>query len=333
MSDQLLLTAKETAVRIADGRVLALAGEEALLAQLPPGRWIAGTSPYFMTAAGGCLCRDRIFVTDLTLHAKEVRLLTYESNRLAQLYEDADENEVSLVILAAGSAVHREFALNAPNYPAFAMHPLVGWVAGTDLAAPASVVPKVFCGTAKGRTDCVSVLRFRLPVGQYARIDTINLFRPGAGAALKFIEAGFAVQAVQVNGKPRLFSEYLVEESVDTRLPLVADHCGTMINVAFKDAGRTDGRVEFFAPVWPGIEYRFAAPMGDYVTGFEAALQKLPPGEVLFSCNCILNYLYSRLEGRSTGSMVGPITFGEIAYQLLTQTLACLTVGQHSPNN
>jgi hypothetical protein len=297
-----------------------------LFAQLPPGRWIAGTSPYFMTATGGCFCQDRIFATDLTVHAREVRLLTYEAEHLPRIYSDADENEVSLVIMPAGSEVLREFALHAPDYAAFATHPLVGWVAGMDLAAPATVVPKVFCGTAKGRTDCVSVLRFRLPVGQYARIDTINLFRPGDGAALKFIDAGFAVQAVQVDGRPRLFSEYLAEQGVDTRLPLVAEHCGTRINVAFKNAGRTDGRVEFFAPVWPEIEYRIAAPMGDYVAGFEAALRALPPGEVLFSCNCILNYLYSKLEGRSTGPIVGPITFGEIAYQLLNQTLACLTV-------
>jgi hypothetical protein len=40
----------------------------------------------------------------------------------------------------------------------------------------------------------------------------------------------------------------------------------------------------------------------------------------------ILNYLYSNLEGMRTGDMVGPITFGEIAYQLLNQTLVYLTI-------
>jgi hypothetical protein len=37
-----------------------------------------------------------------------------------------------------------------------------------------------------------------------------------------------------------------------------------------------------------------------------------------------LNYLYSGLEGRNTAPFVGPITFGEIAYQLLNQTLVYL---------
>ena len=44
----------------------------------------------------------------------------------------------------------------------------------------------------------------------------------------------------------------------------------------------------------------------------------------LFSCNCILNYLYGGLEGKHTGSVYGPITFGEIAHLLLNQTLVQL---------
>jgi hypothetical protein len=39
-----------------------------------------------------------------------------------------------------------------------------------------------------------------------------------------------------------------------------------------------------------------------------------------------LNYLYGKLEGRKTGDLTGPITFGEIAFQLLNQTLVYLEV-------
>ncbi len=38
----------------------------------------------------------------------------------------------------------------------------------------------------------------------------------------------------------------------------------------------------------------------------------------------MLNYVYGKLEGRHTGKLTGPITFGEIAYQLLNQTLVYL---------
>jgi hypothetical protein len=40
----------------------------------------------------------------------------------------------------------------------------------------------------------------------------------------------------------------------------------------------------------------------------------------------VLNYLHGSLEGRRTGSLQGPMTFGEIAYQLLNQTLVQITV-------
>jgi len=43
-----------------------------------------------------------------------------------------------------------------------------------------------------------------------------------------------------------------------------------------------------------------------------------------FACNCILNYLYGKLEGKKTGDITGPITFGEIAHQLLNQTMVRL---------
>jgi hypothetical protein len=49
-------------------------------------------------------------------------------------------------------------------------------------------------------------------------------------------------------------------------------------------------------------------------------------GDVEFSCNCILNYLYGELEGKRTGALKGPMTFGEVAYQLLNQTMVYLKV-------
>lgn len=38
------------------------------------------------------------------------------------------------------------------------------------------------------------------------------------------------------------------------------------------------------------------------------------------------NFLYAELEGRQAGGFVGPVTFGEIAYVLLNQTLVRLSV-------
>jgi len=45
-----------------------------------------------------------------------------------------------------------------------------------------------------------------------------------------------------------------------------------------------------------------------------------------FSSNCILNYLYGELEGKKIKNVTGPITFGEIGYMLLNQTLTFLYI-------
>jgi hypothetical protein len=83
--------------------------------------------------------------------------------------------------------------------------------------------------------------------------------------------------------------------------------------------------VSFYAPVFAGVNYRFADAVEDYSERF---LQAMPSdgGPILFGCNCILNYLYSQLQGRQTARLTGPITFGEVAYQLLNQTAVYLTL-------
>ena len=121
-----LLDPKETARRITAGQSLMLAGEETLLSALPPGNWIGGTIPYFMSGDGGCLCKDKIFVTEIPgeFHASTHR---YAASELAGLYQDAGEGDVSFVILPANSPAHTEFALHAPRYPGLSLHLVTRW--------------------------------------------------------------------------------------------------------------------------------------------------------------------------------------------------------------
>ena len=72
------------------------------------------------------------------------------------------------------------------------------------------------------------------------------------------------------------------------------------------------------------VEYRLAEPIANLAEFFgeEFAARKVKPA---FSCNCILNFLYAELEGKRTGEATGPITFGEIAYIQLNQTLVYVT--------
>ncbi|HZL44022.1 MAG TPA: PAS domain S-box protein [Verrucomicrobiae bacterium] len=315
-----LLDPKEVAQRILAGQCLILAGEESLLAGLPNGNWIGGTIPYFMDQEGGCLCKDRIFVTEISAECQTSKD-RYAVSRLPEVYQDAEEGTLSFIILPADSPIHTEFALHAPRYRGFALQPLVGWVAGIDLAMAGKAAPKVFCGGPEPLADTAVVMRVKLPPDRVAQVRIVNLFQPGDGDTIRFRSSGFSAATALINGQECNFAEYLRSIEADTHVPLVADYCGARVNVSFKSVDPQSGRVEFYAPVVPGIAYKLALPVKDYVSEFQSGLKQLSPDNLLFSCNCILNYLYSRLEGRRTSAFVGPVTFGEIAYQLLNQTL------------
>ncbi|MEW6405131.1 MAG: hypothetical protein AB1649_25330, partial [Chloroflexota bacterium] len=85
-------------------------------------------------------------------------------------------------------------------------------------------------------------------------------------------------------------------------------------------------QVHLYAPVFAGVTYKHAKPIMDYVSQFTSKLPTELSKHPAFSCNCILNYLYSSLEGKPTGAITGPTTFGEVVYQLLNQTMAYLTI-------
>ncbi len=144
----------------------------------------------------------------------------------------------------------------------------------------------------------------------------------GRSDTLQFNKTGFSASKVLVNGRERSFAEYIREKNLDTKLPLVADYCGVKVNVSVQEI--REDEVTFYAPVFKNVSYKHAAPISDYVSLFEQNMRKEKDNRILFSCNCILNYLYSELEGKKTGDITGPITFGEIAYQLLNQT--CLSI-------
>ncbi len=316
----------EAAELIKAGKALTIAGDEQALRQLPQGTWIGGTIPYFMAAAGGVVTRDQVFVNEIEVGSEPPTLRLYDVDNLPQICRNAPDNGYTIVIVPAFSECHATFAKNAPNYEDMFMKPLLGWVAGVHLDDLGKTTPKVVLGTTGEFSDQMAVaMDVPLPPSKFAQIDIVNLFKPGAGDDITFADGGFAAGDCQINGKPANLAEYMVANNIDTRLPLVADYCGAMVNVSVKGVDAQARKVEFYAPVFPGLTYRFAAPVTDYLGAFQAAMPKTA-APISFSCNCILNYLYSGLEGKRTAGIVGPITFGEIGYQLLNQTLVYLTV-------
>jgi len=313
------------------GRKLLLAGEEEALHQLPKGDWIAGTIPYFISGdQGGMVSRELICTTDITDSVTSIEIVAYDQNSLARVYTEGPKHGFSFIVIPAMSKTHLSFALNAPNYKDFGIRPLIGWIAGVHLSDLGKKKPKVINGiTGDVLEEGALVLQAQLPEGKVAEIGIVNLFEQGAGDVLTFTTDDFSASDVMVNGEKRNFAAYIVKNKLDTKLPLVADYYGAMVNISFQDVDEVEGLVKFYAPVFSGIRYKHAKPVIDYVKEFNNRLSKecsIESARVVFSCNCILNYLYSELEGKKTDPFTGPITFGEIAYQLLNQTLVYLEI-------
>ncbi len=319
------MTVQEASELIRSGKKILVAGDESLLAALPRGEWIGGTIPYFMSEDGGLFSREQVQVTVLPDFVCDATLKLYDPDEMERIPADYKPNGFAYVVIPAFSEAHQKFAQECSNWPSVFDRPLAGWIAGIDLKDLGKATPKVFNGqTGEVSATKAAVMHVDLPPDKFAKANIINLFHQGSGDTITFPEAGFAATDCQINGKKQNFAEYVTARKIDIQLPLVANYMGAMVNVSFQAVDAKAGKVAFYAPVFPGVEYKIADPVGDYEAEFRKELdaKNVSP---FFTCNCILNYLYAKLEGKKTGHIVGPITFGEIAYMLLNQTLVYLT--------
>lgn len=328
--EQEILSVAETSERILTGKMLLLAGEEKLLIQLPEGNWIGGTTPYFIIHGEEAITsRESIFVTDISEISTGMTIEVYDLNQLQTVYQDGCDSTFSFLIIPGMTEIHKGFALCAPSYKKFGARPLIGWVSGVHLDDAGMMIPKVFNGLTGGREEQRAVvMHVTLTDGKTADVGIVNLFEQGDGDILSFACDGFFCHEVEVNGKKENFAAYIKRKNLDTRLPLVADYYGAMVNISFQDVDQETGEVGFYAPVFRGVRYRHARIVADYgqILASQFKSSNLSRKNVLFSCNCILNFTYGTLDGKNTGPFVGPISFGEIAYQLLNQTLVYLQV-------
>lgn len=323
-----LITVQAATELIRRGLPLSLAGPESALDQLPAGNWIGGTIPYFMVSDGGVVSTEgKVFVTDLSGVGK-VTFASYGADELAGIAGNAPENGFALTIVPAGSASHQKFAAEAANFEDAFVKPTVGWIAGVHLSELGTKTPKVYDGrTSQKYEDRAVVAYVALPDDKLASIEIVNLFEPDDGDVLRFQQTSFGVEQCEVNGKPVNFAQYIRSRGLEHgKLPLVGDFAGAHINASLQTVGDAGGTVALYAPVFPGVDYRFAKPVDDYAGAFRARLGVQDSHGVAFSCNCILNFVFGELEGKAIGGVEGPVTFGEIAYQLLNQTLVAVRI-------
>ena len=319
----MLMTFEQTAKLIQDGKLLHIAGAESLLRKLPQGKWIGGSTEYFMDKDGGKISGELLFVTQFPSARFAVK--TYSVQDISRVAEDAFENGFSIVIVPADSAVHKEYAQKAAEFDKMFLRNIAGWVSGVNLGIPGQAPLTVNGEAAQSFTDKAVALHLEAPADKQVIINIVNIFEADPNSPLiEFTEEGFFVTKCLINGAETVFADYIAQNSINIKHPLVGDYSGSGINVSFRSV--ENGVVTLYAPVFRGIRYRMAKDVLDYEKVFNSHVAKLQDANVVFSCNCILNFLYGELEGKRIDALPGPITFGEIAYGLVNQTLVYVTI-------
>ncbi|MCR4925936.1 MAG: hypothetical protein K5917_06580 [Clostridiales bacterium] len=305
---------------IESGKILHIAADDSLLSKLPKGKWIGGTTPYFISEEGGIFTKDKLFVNEFDF-AKDFSVAVYGKYNVFQIVEECYENGLTMLIMPFGADVTSKYAKDAPNVEELLMHPTVGWISGYDIDNKNSQA-KVYDGTTGvSYTDKAVAMYLKLEKDKTAMINLVNIFKDDkTDPCITFSDNTLEITKCCVNGQQVDFAEYIEKKKINTKMPLVADYNGVYINTSIKTI--ENGRVNLYAPVFKGIEYRFAIPIENYAEEFKNKINIMGAETTpVFSCNCILNYLYGNLEGKKTTPYEGPVTFGEIAYQLINQTL------------
>jgi len=311
---------------IQDGKLLHIAGTESLLKKLPKGKWIGGSTEYFMTKDGGKVSGDMLFVTEFPYANFNIK--SYDVKNISQVAADAFDSGFSILIVPFDCEVHKEYAQNAAGYDKMFLRNIVGWISGLNLGIAGQMPISVNGMTAEAFANKAVALHLETPKDKPVSVNIINIFEQDTNSpVIEFAEEGFRITKCLVDGKEVVFADYIAKNAIDTKLPLVGDYSGNGINVSFKFI--ENGVVSLYAPVFSGIKYRMAKSVSDYADLFNKHITDHKEKNMAFdfSCNCILNFLYGNLEQKKIDAFAGPITFGEIAYQLVNQTLVYVTVG------
>ena len=319
----MLMTFAEVSEKIEGGKLLHVAANADLLRRLPKGKWIGGSTEYFMSKEGGKVSDELLFVTEFP--CERYAVANYDENNVKTVASDAFDSGFSVLIIPFDSIVHREYAEKAADFTDMFQKTVVGWISGMNLGKSGQTPIAVNGTSGEVFSDKAVGMHLEVPKGKTANVNIVNIFEEDKNLpVVKFTAEGFSAKKCFVGDEEVVLAEYLEKNGIDTKLPLIGSYSGAGINVSFRNI--ENGIVYFYAPVFDSIEYRFAKKIPDYEEAFHSHIKALDVSNVAFSCNCVLNFLYGGLEGKKTETFEGPITFGEIAYQLVNQTLVYVTV-------
>ena len=316
-----LYSPDEVSAMILAGNNLLLAGDAKLLAQLPSGNWIGGSTPYFILYPDNRTTSfDKIFVNRLPDYVTKVEIREYDATNVKNIFNDGPDNGFTVLIMPFMSKVAMEYSLNATNYENFAAHPVCGWLTGV----PLDIILTEKSHSASGiiepciSTDKAFAMHVSLPASKFAEIHTFNPYKQGDGDSIQFDGDSIMATDAIINGKKRNFAKYLREIGYDMQMPLVANYSGTMINIVIAAIG--EHHVPLSAPAFKFVEYRLAK-IDDNITE-----PTLMGDKIVFSVTCIGNFIQPDICAQYLKKMNGPVVYGEIAYQQIGQTTVYVTV-------
>ncbi|MDE0472290.1 MAG: hypothetical protein OXH57_10155 [Ekhidna sp.] len=201
--------------------------------------------------------------------------------------------------------------------------PIIGWTSGVLLEKVGKKVLKVIDGnTGKFYDNQALIMHCDLPSNITPVLGIINIQEP-EGSYLEFGKGATEVKECIIDGKKQNIYDYFKSEGMGLDQPLINDVNGSSLNTSILDDEAKTAK--FYVPVSPDYKYQISKPLSDYEEKFEKKYKTIKK-QIHFRCNCILNYLFAKLEGEKTGDVTGFITFGEIAYLILNQTMAYLTL-------
>ena len=322
-----LFTINEVSEMILSGKSMLLAGDHKLLSQLPAGKWIGGTTPFFILYPENRITSfDKIFVTQLPEFVTQTEVMEYDETNIRNIFNDAPSNGFTVLIMPYASPVAIEYSRNVTEYENFAAKPVCGWLSGQPLEV--IMTEKSYSGSGLG--PCISyekgfAMHISLPTNKYAEIHIFNPYKQGQGDSIMFEENSMMIKDAIINGEKCNFAEYLRKINYDMQMPLVANYSGAMINDVICAIGVNE--VPMSAPVFKHVDYRIA------VVDDKIVEPSLVSEKIVFSVTCIGNFIQPDICAQYLKKMNGPVVFGEIAYQQIGQTTVYVTVDNVVPFN
>ncbi len=323
-----LYTKAEVVDFINSGRIMLLSGSEKALSGLPAGKWIGGTTPYFMDGVGK-LDEDKIFVDDFTLIAQDSKLEVFDSSNIQDIAKKGFKNGFIVMTMPIDSDVYFQFSDHSLEYDNIYDNPLVGFVSCCKFEDFGNVQTYSVSGIdGKLVSDKAVALYVALPDYLTARCEIMNFDTIDENTSkVVFPKTSFVQSDCLIDGKPGNISDYfenVVKAKLGKYTQMITSQNGALINRDPRVVNTKTGETSFFSPVYAGDEYYLVKNGSDYFKMFNDNL-KSKTADVVTCLSCISYYFGGNFEGRSICKN-GVYAFGEIAYQLLNKTIVTLEI-------